>query len=255
MAPYHSKDSIVISAQKSESIRNITRDYYLQASKLFTNYNIEGVNRYYQIKVNSLVSLEHDDIDYIVRLSKRNVNCIKCGSTKTLHIRNRRARNKSDRRKYCKYLRSLCIQYCDSCQSHYNSFKLLGKKQLQQRKQLCPQGQKPKDIDNRLSNSHTKQTNLDKLVPDKTKIDSNQSAKIPQPKIIANSSTSGSPQHPRTSFRNKETFGKSKPSRPINNNKQPTQPKLEFIPPSKISKTTKPQFSSRLRAFSCLLEE
>lgn len=87
------------------------------------------MNRYYQIKVNSLANQDHDDINYITKLAERNIRCIKCGTNKSLKLKSRKKKNNSSERKYCRYLRSLCYEYCDKC-SERKAHKLFGRQSI-----------------------------------------------------------------------------------------------------------------------------
>lgn len=125
--------SLVESVQKSESFRESTRDYLIRAAQLMCpNETIRasnGMNRYYQIQVNSLFNGDQDDINYISRLSEKNTRCIRCGNQKKIRLRSRRRENKSSDRKYCRYLRSLCNEYCDKC-DNIKTYKLTGRQSI-----------------------------------------------------------------------------------------------------------------------------
>lgn len=261
MAPQHSKVSITETVKESEFIRNITRDYFIQAARLFTpkinrssesNHDKEkfdnGMNRYYQIKVNSLLDLEHDDIDYIVRLSEKNVNCIKCGSTKKLRLRNRRNQNKSDQRKYSKYLRSICDHHCDSCNSTFHRSKLLGRLQVIDKLQQLQQ---------QPTQSIAKPSDTNKSINNKTQlIDTRSQTKPPFVNISAKTiDQQGAIDQIQTQPKTVQTTAKPAPAKSYRPGQSRPKLKPVKLPPSKINQQNKPQFSSRLRSFSCLLEE
>lgn len=251
-----SKVSIADSSKKSESIRNITRDYFIQAARLFTPKNRpsceihdeekydNGMNRYYQMKVNSLIDLEHDDIEYIVKCSSKSINCLKCGATKKLALRTRRAHNKSSKRKHCKYLRTICDLYCDSCYSTNHGNKLLGRSQiidkLQQRQQARSS---PSKLDKAKRKRKKKTRPIDINIADKIDESNKNTGQLDRAKVTT-STLHISHTRDKPVSRNG--------SRP---DKVRSKPKLVKLPPSKIVSQTKPQFSSRLRSFTCLLEE
>lgn len=263
MVSQHTKASITDSIKESESIRNITRDYFTQAARLFTPKNNRpscvdhdrekfdnGMNRYYQIKVNSLIDSEHDDIDYIVKLSEKNVNCVKCGTTKKFTLRKRRTQNKSDKRKYCKYLRTLCDRYCDSCYSTYHRRKLFGRLQIidklqQQQQSISPPSQPARTKKKR--NSKKRHIEADTTLKSETIVTETQQCK-----------TSIRPENQGTTTTTSQTVdstAKHSVPKHYKPSQAKTKPKLVKLPPSKIKSQAKPQFSSRLRSFSCLLEE
>lgn len=114
------KDSISASVKKSEVVRNSTRDFYINCFKLFNEDaqsigSSNGMNRYYQIKVNSTLNLERDDVNYLLKVGERNTRCIRCGNDKKIKLESRRNLNKSASRKYCSYLSSFIVEYCDRC--------------------------------------------------------------------------------------------------------------------------------------------
>lgn len=107
--------------QQSELTTAATGNYYIACSLLFqnqTNGDIksQAMRQYYQLKVNSILDPSQHDIEYICnKLANSNVYCIRCGSLTKLRLINRKSRNKSEERKYCKYLKNLCERYCDKC--------------------------------------------------------------------------------------------------------------------------------------------
>lgn len=195
------KDSVSSATQKSELIRDATRNFLISASSLLRPNNgvANGMNRYYQIKINSLIDQDNDDINYMMKLSENGTICTKCGNTKVLKLKKRRRENKSSDRKTCRYLRSLCIENCDIC-NYSKTNKLYGIKSIKQRRQL------------------------DKEAP------------------------------------NKDTPSVPNPSRPAVQNFKPKPPKkskkqvARKVIPLKFQ-SNPPSFSSRLRAFSCLLKK
>lgn len=205
---------------------NIHHRYESVDSNKFNN----GMSRFYQIKVNSLLDTEHDDIDYITKLSEKNINCTKCGSTKKLQLRYRRNQNRSDKRKNCKYLRTLCDHYCESCHTRYNCYKLSSRQQI---------------LDRNLSSKTIKptksKTKVEKPVQIKIPIAPIQSTRLENSKL-PNVTTSAPISQSIPSYKTGQAKSKPKP-RPVK------------LPPSKIKQNSNPQFSSRLRAFTCLLEE
>lgn len=127
------KDSISSSAKKTELFRNATRDYLINAALLLQpeDGGSNGMNRFYQMKINSLMNEDEDDVNYIVKLSENSTRCTKCGITRTLKIKSRKKENKSSDRRYCRYLRSLCKEICDNCR-HCKIHKLIGRKSIRQ---------------------------------------------------------------------------------------------------------------------------
>lgn len=119
------KESISASLSKSERIRDITREFYIDSFNVFDKakgkqncpFISTGLSRFYHSKVNSLSSLEHDDIDYFLKLGEQNPRCIRCGQDKDINLESRREENLSNDRKHCRYLRSYCIEYCQDCSS------------------------------------------------------------------------------------------------------------------------------------------
>lgn len=131
MAP-PTKESISLTTQKSELFRTSTRDFLIAAQRLISNNNQElpnGMNRYYQMRVNSLIDRDQDDIDYLLKLGEFSTRCIKCGSDKTVKLQSRKKQNKAAERKFCRYLRSICDEYCDKCQ-YSKKHKLYGRQAI-----------------------------------------------------------------------------------------------------------------------------
>lgn len=241
MAPDHSKDSITLSLQKSESIRTVTEDFYLQAAKLVPISN--PLNRYYHLKLNSLINPLSDDIRYIQRLAKRNLICIKCGIPKEFRLKTRRKQNlNKEKRLYCKYLRTICDQYCQSCQTLHNRFKLLGRREILNKRQGSDNPSIGELIDTEHKELKAKQKPKQSQSVSKLPVKQNPS------KFATSNPTTAEPRlkPTRPQYQHQSKY---KGKRPF-----PVKPKIEIVPPSKISKN-QPQFSSRLRAFSCLLEE
>lgn len=192
------RDSVSSSASKSDLFRNATRDYLINASLIVQpeDGSSNGLNRYYQMKINSLINEDDDDVNYILKLAENSTRCMKCGTTKFLRLKSRKKENKSSDRKHCRYLRSLCREICDSCH-HCKTHKLTNLKSLDRPATLN------KDAIKRKMKCNFK---LDQSV-------SNQKTKI----------------------------GKKKRA-----NEKTIPLKIQINPPS---------FSSRLRAFSCLLKK
>lgn len=209
------KDSIAASVKKFEFVRNTTRDFYINCSRLFheprgegsnSAASNEGMNRYYQIKVNSLLNLDHDDIDFLVKSGERNFRCIRCGNNKKLQLKSRRKQNKSVDRKHCRYLRSICTVNCDKC-GQTSKFK-----------------------------SQSRRAILDKL--SERKLDQDKPKLLLKPtKQISEPSKAG-----------------PKPKGPAPSMRLLCPPKVSQLQPSKIKKNQS-KLGSNFRAFSCLLKE
>lgn len=202
------RESINDILNRSEKHRNLTRNFLLDAFKTYIigNEIPNGLNRYYQIRINSLINRSQEDVNHFVKLAENNTRCIKCGSYRNIKIRSRRSKNRSPSRKYCRYLRSLCDFICEACQ-HSKTFKLKGRKALK---------------------------NTAKAVPTPKLINARQSAPI------------GPTRRP-------DQLGV------ISRRNPAKKTKTTIIHQQAISTVTKPKqppsFSSRLRAFSCLLKE
>lgn len=134
------KESIIDIVNRNEKNRNLTRNFLLDAFKVhcLSNGLTNGLSRYYQVQINSLINRGQEDVDYFMKLAEDNTRCIKCGSPKKIKIRDRRNKNKSSTRKYCRYLRSLCDSICDTCH-HRKTFKLRGRKNLKNISKPTPQ--------------------------------------------------------------------------------------------------------------------
>lgn len=190
MAP-QIRDSINNTAIRSELLRNSTRDFLIDASKLIGN---PALNRYYRAKINSLLDSDQDDVEYLRKVSTKSTLCIKCGNTREIKYKGRKSLNKSIDRKHCRYLRALLKEYCNRC-GNGQVYKL-----------RCQQS-----IARVLKRNKTRD---------------------PHPKV--EQPAQKQPQQSQVQAKQKH---QPKPSK-----KQPPKP-----PP-------KPQFSSRLRAFDCLLK-
>lgn len=208
-------DSIKEAQEKRTTIRESTQEFLIKASQIIqsSNHSHEHpLNRYYRLEINSLLDPDEDNIKSIQKLSKDSAICIKCGSGKSLRLRNRKAKNKSWTRKYCRPLRSQLVVLCDKCQDRQ-------KLHLKGRRAVLAQ-LKNRGIETKKGRPNTSTHLIEK--PNKSTPD------------------------PETKSRKQ---------------KQPSQPaKLMVKRRAKHSSTTpsiekKPlQFSSRLRAFDCLLE-
>lgn len=201
------RDSVSNTVLKSELFRNSTRDFLIEASNIVCDQSkINVLSRYYQIKVNSLINNDHDDLVYILKIGDQNSRCIKCGSQKHFKLKHRRNANKADIRKYSRYLRGFIALGCANCKCS-KRVKLRGKKFIVQQQKLPSTNIAPTKHNNsslQTSISLTPSTLIKSVKP------TNQKFKSPKPKSL---------------------------------------------PPKHIIQTTGPNFSSRLRAFSCLLEE
>jgi len=196
MAPL-SKDSILTSTQKSELLRCASRDFLIDARTLVCPLGSRpnGMSRYYQIKVNSLLDDDEDDTKYILRISNFNVHCYRCGSQKKLRVKKRRRRNKHPSRKYCRFLRSVCEEYCNVCKVS-KRYHLNGRQSILVKRSTLTNVQPRKLVDKQI---------------------------ILNPPVV----------NPKSSI--KKRIVKPKPG------------------PKQLH--SQPKFSSRLRAFSCLLKE
>lgn len=210
------KESIVSKDRLDGHLRTSTRDFLIDACNVIStklgNLQSTGLNRYYQIRVNSLYDPDHDSINRIKKIAENNTNCLLCGNACCIRLHSRNRLNHSNSRKHCKYLRCFCDEFCDKCKSS-TRHKLYSPRQIQ-----------------------------DKL----HKID-NQNAKVK----VKNDSIA--PPPPPTKSENKSRL--SAEDQTVNTKsarKQKSQPTLP--PPPKI-KPPPAQFSSRLRAFSCLLKD
>lgn len=203
------KESMIDIVNRNEKNRNLTRNFLLDAFKVhcLSNGLTNGLSRYYQVQINSLINRGQEDVDYLLNLAENNTRCIKCGSSRKIKIRNRRNKNKSSSRKYCRYLRSLCDFVCDKCH-HCKTFKSKGRKNLK---------------------------NITKSIP-QPKL---KNPKQPIPTVSVRQPT------PSNSIAQRNLIGKPKQQIAPRQKQQPivTKPKQQ------------PNFSSRLRPFSCLLKE
>lgn len=208
MATNQFKESIIDVVNRSEKNRNLTREFLLNAFKIHNNDNqlSDGLNRYYQVQINSLINFNQEDIRPFLKSATNNTRCIKCGNYRKIKIRSRRSKNKSWSRKYCRYLRSLCDFICDTCH-HSNTFKLRGRKALKNTSRTAPT-LKSNAAKQPVSTSTTKQPDHCKIIVKRNP--------VKRSKVIV------APHQKQTAV--------AKPKQP-------------------------PTFSSRLRAFSCLLKE
>lgn len=198
------RDSISSSERNRETFRDTTRDFLLKANGILnpSSSNTNNLSRYYQLHINSLLDLDQDDIDYLLKTSEANVRCVKCGNHKDLRLVSRKRENRSTYRRHCRYLRSKCIEYCNKC-NNSKKHKLFGRQAI-----------------------------YDKLKRNlvATKINNKRKVKSTSPSVKQQTV--------------KHFLKRTSHSKP---HQQPPVPQ----PAQKIT----PQFSSRLRAFSCLLEQ
>lgn len=212
MAPL-TRDSISSSERNKETFRDATRDFLLRANELYTrsSQTKDGTDnlltRYYQLRINSFLSPDDDDICYLLRTAESNVRCVKCGNQRNIRLIRRKRENRSTNRKHCRYLRSKFVEYCNRC-GDKKIHRQFGRQAIYDK--LRQSGSNTKGVKRKLaakSESETKQPT--------------QKGQLPVTKQMV----------------------KRAPK-----NKQPQQP---VIGP----KTNTAQFSSRLRAFSCLLKQ
>lgn len=114
------KDSITTCLSRSESLRGEAQDFLIKASQIVCHESGDsnGMNRYYQLQVNSTLSRNRDDFKYLLKLSDRSTKCIRCGHSKTIKFKSRKPLNKSVERHFCRYLRAICDEHCDRCNFH-----------------------------------------------------------------------------------------------------------------------------------------
>lgn len=76
-----------------------------------------AIDRYYRLKINSLLDCENEDIDAINKFAARDIHCSKCGSRRDIIYRDRKYANRDLKRKHCRYLRANIVEICDNCDS------------------------------------------------------------------------------------------------------------------------------------------
>lgn len=225
-------DSIKGAEHKHATIREATQDFLIRASQILGSDLDEGpLIRYYRLRINSLLD-PYKDKESIEKLqsttSKQSTTCIKCGNPKKIKLKPRRSQNRSWTRRYCRYLRSFLIIYCDKCF-------LKTRHTLQGRQSLLDE----------LSVSKNTVNNKRKSLEGES-----ESIATPKKKVKL-TPTPTKPQHtkvsPTTPKRTTQTAAAVKQI------KRTVKGKNLAVPSVQSKKA--PQFSSRLRAFTCLLKK
>lgn len=230
-------ESISEGQQKRLLLQEATCDFLVKAQQIFDkrpSNNNTFLRRYYRLEINSQIDPDEHNIESIVKCSRDSVACLRCGSEKVLKVERRQEANKSRFRKYCRRLKGLLIVKCDKC-SHRNSYK------LKSRKSLFATLDQLRNYNSNVKQSSAKighpETSLTQSPPDRVIHLPKRSKKKKKLKVEAKAPQI---QHNKTP--------KQMVKRKLRNNQQ--KPELVAINPT----SQKAQFSSRLRAFSCLLK-
>lgn len=199
--------SIQSRAQRDERLRSFNRDFLIDTfnavSASHRNSNLDGLSRYYQLRINSLYNSDYDSLKQFQKSARLNTRCIRCGNRLTLKIQRRKRQNKSKLRKYCRYLRGYSIEFCDKCFGSCKN-KLFGRRQAESRLRSANTKRSRKNIPTSKKKPSIPQVSASEVMKTKATTTGAREKKIP-------------------------------------------------IPPKSNTKTA--QFSSRLRAFSCLLKD
>lgn len=236
MAP-RAKQSIVVASQSDETLRETTRNFLIKSQEILNSKiqpdHSNPLSRYYQIQINSLLHPDHDDIDYLLNVSESNTRCVKCGNQRKLKLISNRRRNRSWTRKHCRHLRCICLEHCDKCLDK-RSHKLHGRQSVLDRL-------------NKVSNG-TKKVRKEVLKTEATKPKA--TIKTPPPTVMSrfDNRIVREQSHQKTKYTPKQQKSRT----PQQKTRQ--QPKQQTATPQPQPKQA-PQFSSRLRAFSCMLKE
>lgn len=209
---------------RRETNRNSNRDFLIDAYNVLCKDKGNALlSQYYHLRVNCLLDTDRDDLNFINKLSAHNTKCTRCGSLRQPRIKGRRHANRSKDRKYCRYLRGLAGEYCDKCNS--KTVHKLESKQAVSDRLKSKQQVTPKDQEANVPAQQSKPTkaNTSKAKPKQQPAQQTPSAPQQQP-----------PANTRPAYSKRLRL-------------QAKQP-----PPAPVQK---PQFSSRLRAFDCLLRK
>lgn len=112
-------NSIKGAEENNTNLRVATQDFLVRAQQVLkssSHYDQQILDRYYRLRVNSMLDCDPANIKYINKIGQKTTTCIKCGNSKSLKLKNQRTKNRSWSRRNCRYLRSQVIVHCDKCQ-------------------------------------------------------------------------------------------------------------------------------------------
>jgi hypothetical protein len=225
--------SINETKQKLLTLREATCDFLTKANLIIQKKSIpfahSYLNRYYRLEVNSYIDPDEHDIDLIIKLSRQSVTCLTCGNQKSLKIKRRQQLNRSKSRKHCRQLKGLLIVECKTCK-HKETYKF----------------KRRKSILNAIGELKTSKDQHRSKISDPVK----SSEQSPAERII---------NLPKKKRKLKvEVQAKAPATQTKKPLKQIVKRKVknpQQKPPETTTNQKAPQFSSRLRAFTCLLKQ
>lgn len=228
MAPRPFVDSIKEARERQNKLHVGTQDFLLGAHQILQSVfppNEHPLNRYYRLRMNSQLDLDCDDVKAIQKAGARSTTCIKCGCCKNLRVKDRKEKNKSWTRRHCRRLRSKLIICCVKCQDKHQV-------NLKGRQSVLDQ----------LGRSHRRTSNPSR----------SPRTHLPSPASKTTKGSGKKSQSPDKRYRGKQPVKPGPSTQSVKQivKRKPKHPQTKAATP----KPPAPQFSSRLRAFSCLLE-
>lgn len=139
------RESISRAEKESELNRQSNIEYLLAAHQTFLgDENLdESINRYYRLRINSLLDSDKDSVDKLFQLADRSPYCARCGCLEDLKLRDFRRVNQSKDRKHCRKLKGICIQHCKTCNPKELRFKVSKEPQAEEKPKIIQVPDKP----------------------------------------------------------------------------------------------------------------
>lgn len=244
MAPPDAGQSITSIEQTHTALREATRDFLIKARRMIASNT--PLERYYHIEINSQLQPDKDDTEAILRLSKNSATCARCGSRKTLRVKRRQRVNQTWTRRHCRHLKGILIVDCAKCHDK-TQYK------LRRRAAICNSIKEETQPKRRAHKDPiSTQPTTSQCEPRQPKVES----QSPPQRLIKLPGQNKPPKTKPSSKNIKPQPGhvKKQPIKQMVKRKSRSTVKQTDPIEQSASQTKRPQFSSRLRAFTCLLK-
>lgn len=238
-------ESICDWEKKRLAFQEATRDFLTSAHRIIQTKSRGAsddsfLNRYYRLEVNSQIDPDELDIDSIIKSSKTSVFCYRCGCRKQLKTDRRQQGNKSRFRRDCRRLKGIFIIGCSGCK-HSVSTKLKNPRSLTYSKgQLKGNPSVKKETSTPRGRRHVVKT----------------SQQSPEPRTIILPKISQKQRHSsKSQSQTQSSLKKNEPKQMVRRKVKTIQQGSTAVISKPATNQKTPQYSSRLRAFSCLLKQ
>ena len=105
---------IAFAQERKSTLRETTRTFLLKAQQTLSE-QCGFADRYYRLRINSILDPDQDDLEAISRFACQSLLCPRCGTRLDPRYRSRKKKNRAKDRKTCRHLRADLVELCATC--------------------------------------------------------------------------------------------------------------------------------------------